>query len=108
MSERPDSELRLDGNSAAGLLQEVFPFEMTNVSVTCAGCGAVGRLGALPVAPVARVFLEYAMIFLLTSVRGRRAKSRASFLTYLAQGSRWFPRYLIPTAIESGPTRCST
>ena len=49
MSERPDSELRLDGNGAAGLLQEVFPFEMTSVSTTCAGCGAVGRVGALPV-----------------------------------------------------------
>jgi hypothetical protein len=49
LSERPDSELRLDGNGAAGLLQEVFPFEMTNVSTTCAGCGAVGRVGAMPV-----------------------------------------------------------
>jgi len=48
LSERPESEQRLDGNAAAGLLQEVFPFEMTSVAVTCASCRAVGRLGALP------------------------------------------------------------
>jgi hypothetical protein len=48
LSERPDSELRLDGNGAAGLLQEVFPFEMTSIAITCASCRAVGPLGALP------------------------------------------------------------
>jgi hypothetical protein len=41
--------LTIDGNAAAGLLQEVFPFEMTSVTVTCDGCGANGTLGALPV-----------------------------------------------------------
>ena len=40
-------ELRLDGNSAAGLLQEVFPFEMTTTSSRCQGCGAIQPLGAL-------------------------------------------------------------
>jgi hypothetical protein len=40
-------ELRLDGNSAAGLLQEVFPFEMTTTSSRCQGCGAIEPLGAL-------------------------------------------------------------
>ena len=40
-------ELRLDGNAAAGLLQEVFPFEMSNVRSRCAGCGATQPVGAL-------------------------------------------------------------
>ena len=40
-------ELRLDGNSAAGLLQEVFPFEMSTASSRCAGCGAIEPLGAM-------------------------------------------------------------
>jgi DNA-directed RNA polymerase subunit RPC12/RpoP len=40
-------ELRLDGNSAAGLPQEVFPFEMTTTSSRCQGCGAIEPLGAL-------------------------------------------------------------
>lgn len=48
MGERSEPELRLDGNHAAGLLGELFPFEMTSVSATCAGCGAVAPLGALP------------------------------------------------------------
>jgi len=36
----------LDGNGAAGMLQEIFPFEMTLVQVTCAGCGATNVIGA--------------------------------------------------------------
>ncbi|MCP5431872.1 MAG: hypothetical protein H6923_01245 [Alphaproteobacteria bacterium] len=36
----------LDGNSAAGLLQEVFVFEATSAILTCAGCGAAGPIGA--------------------------------------------------------------
>ena len=40
-------ELHLDGNSAAGLLQEVFPFEMSTTSSRCQGCGAIEPLGAL-------------------------------------------------------------
>lgn len=39
-------ENKLDGNAAAGTLQAIFPFEMTLVQVTCAGCGATNPLGA--------------------------------------------------------------
>jgi hypothetical protein len=42
---------RLDGNSAAGILQEVFRLEVTGASTTCAACGAVEPLGALHVYP---------------------------------------------------------
>ena len=42
-----DSDLRLDGNSAAGMLDSVFHVEMTVAEVCCAGCGAVGPIGAL-------------------------------------------------------------
>jgi hypothetical protein len=44
-----DADLRLDGNAAAGLLAEVFRWEMTTAHATCAGCGAVGPVGALAV-----------------------------------------------------------
>ena len=37
---------RLDGNAAAGLLGEIFPFEMTMAHIRCAGCGAVEPVGA--------------------------------------------------------------
>jgi len=44
-----DADLRLDGNAAAGLLAEVFRFEMTTAYATCAGCGALAPVGALMV-----------------------------------------------------------
>jgi len=37
---------RLDGNAAAGILQEIFPFEMTLVHTRCAGCGRLDVIGA--------------------------------------------------------------
>lgn len=40
-------ENRLDGNAAAGLLEEIFPFEVTTSVVTCAGCGQRNPVGAL-------------------------------------------------------------
>ena len=39
-------ENKLDGNAAAGTLQEIFPFEMTLVQATCAGCGTTNAIGA--------------------------------------------------------------
>jgi hypothetical protein len=40
-------ENKLDGNAAAGVLQEIFPFEMTLARTTCAGCGRLDAIGAL-------------------------------------------------------------
>ena len=40
-------ENKLDGNAAGGILQEIFPFEMTLVQATCTGCGATEAIGAL-------------------------------------------------------------
>lgn len=40
-------ENRLDGNAAAGLLEEIFSFEVTTSVVTCAGCGQRNPVGAL-------------------------------------------------------------
>ena len=37
----------LDDNAGAGLLRELFAFEMTAASVTCAGCGIVAQVGEL-------------------------------------------------------------
>jgi hypothetical protein len=42
-------ERRLGGNAAAGLLSEIFPFEMTTVRTLCASCGAMEPAGAQPV-----------------------------------------------------------
>jgi hypothetical protein len=40
-------KLRLDGNAAAGLLQEVFAAEVTTALGTCDGCGATDAVGAV-------------------------------------------------------------
>ena len=39
-------ERRVDGNAAAGLLGEIFPFEMTMVKTLCAACGQMEPAGA--------------------------------------------------------------
>jgi Zn finger protein HypA/HybF involved in hydrogenase expression len=41
--------LKLDGNAAAGILQQVFAVEVTAASGTCDGCGAVEAIGAVAV-----------------------------------------------------------
>lgn len=42
-----DEALRLDGNAAAGLLAEIFMYDMTSAQSTCASCGHTGPLAAL-------------------------------------------------------------
>jgi hypothetical protein len=42
-----DRDLRLDGNSAAGLLEEVLALEATLAWTTCEGCDALSQVGAL-------------------------------------------------------------
>ena len=42
-------ENKLDGNVAGGILQEIFPFEMTLVHTTCTGCGVTDAIAALAV-----------------------------------------------------------
>ncbi len=42
-----DADLRLDGNAAGGMLNEIFRFEMTAAEATCGACGAMRPVGAL-------------------------------------------------------------
>jgi hypothetical protein len=39
-------EHRLDGNAAAGVLAEVFTFEITTALAACARCGTAGEVGS--------------------------------------------------------------
>jgi Family of unknown function (DUF6510) len=39
--------LRLDGNAAAGILNELFVPDLTAARATCAGCGATRAVGEL-------------------------------------------------------------
>jgi hypothetical protein len=40
-------DIRLDGNSAAGPLRELFANDMTAARATCSGCGGTNAFGAL-------------------------------------------------------------
>ena len=42
-------ENKLDGNAAGGVLQAIFPFDMTLVQATCTGCGTTNAIGATAV-----------------------------------------------------------
>ena len=50
------SDLVLDGNAAAGLLQEIFVLEITTAQIQCEKCGSTGslRLYAAPMGAVLR------------------------------------------------------
>ena len=68
---------RLDGNAAAGVLQELFAVEMTTASCACATCRRVSAVGALhlyggPMGCVLRCPSCEAMVLCVTSVPGGR------------------------------------
>ena len=41
------SDLVLDGNAAAGLLQEIFVLEITKAQIQCNACGSTAAVGSL-------------------------------------------------------------
>ena len=60
MNMDPEREgiIPLDGNAAAGLLRELFAFDMTSAAVTCGGCGVVAEVGEVRVygGPMGAIF----------------------------------------------------
>jgi Family of unknown function (DUF6510) len=40
-------EMKLESNAAGRMLQVLFPFDMTLVQATCAGCGTTNAFGAV-------------------------------------------------------------
>jgi DNA-directed RNA polymerase subunit RPC12/RpoP len=41
------SDSVLDGNAAAGLLQEIFVLDITTAQIQCEACGSIGAVGSL-------------------------------------------------------------
>ena len=41
------SHLVLDGNAAAGLLQEIFVLDITTAQIQCEACGSTGAVGSM-------------------------------------------------------------
>jgi hypothetical protein len=44
-----EEDLKLDGNAAAGLLRDLFAFEVTTARGRCDNCGAIAEVGAVMV-----------------------------------------------------------
>jgi ribosomal protein S27E len=40
-----ETQLRLDGNAAAGMLRELFVYDISAASGECASCGAIAQVG---------------------------------------------------------------
>ncbi len=40
-----ETHLRLDGNAAAGMLREVFVYDLSAARGACASCGAIAQIG---------------------------------------------------------------
>ena len=41
-----ETQLRLDGNAAAGMLREIFVHEMSTARGACASCGRIAQIGS--------------------------------------------------------------
>ena len=41
-----ETQLRMDGNAAAGMLREVFAYDLSAARGACASCGAIGQIGS--------------------------------------------------------------
>lgn len=84
-----ESQLRLDGNAAAGMLQEIFVQEMTAARGACASCGRVADMGAqhlymYPHAPGAVLRCNGCECVLMVVVRdGGRSRFGMQGLTWL-------------------------
>jgi len=70
-----ETELRLDGNAVAGILQEMFVPEVAAARGRCVGCGEVGEMGAqhlymYPHAPGAVLRCRFCEGVLAVMVRG--------------------------------------
>lgn len=84
-----ESQLRLDGNAAAGVLQEIFVQDLTAARGACASCGRVADIGAqhlymYPLAPGAVLRCNSCESVLMVVVRdGGRHRVGLQGLTWL-------------------------
>jgi uncharacterized protein DUF6510 len=71
-----ETELRLDGNAAAGILRDIFVHELTAARGECAHCGTVAMMGGqhlymYPLSPGAVLRCSSCGSVLMVLVRGR-------------------------------------
>ncbi|TMF00359.1 MAG: hypothetical protein E6I52_13720 [Chloroflexi bacterium] len=84
-----ETQLRLDGNAAAGMLREVFVHEMSDARGACASCGAIAQMGSqhlymYPLSPGAVLRCQYCENILMVFVHaGERYRLGLQGLTWL-------------------------
>src|SRR5260370_37279513 len=73
-----ETQLRLDGNAAAGMLREVFAYDLSAARGACASCRAIGQIGSqhlymYPLSPGAVLRCQFCqdILMLLVTARGR-------------------------------------
>jgi hypothetical protein len=84
-----DTQLRLDGNAAAGMLGEVFVHDLSSARGACASCGVVAEMGSrhlymFPLSPgaVLRCNICHAVLMVFVHAGGRYRLG--------LQGLKWF------------------
>ena len=88
-----ETQLRLDGNAAAGILRDVFDHELTAARGKCASCGAIAQLGTqhlymYPLAPGAVLRCSGCDCVLMVFVHaGERQRLGLTGLTWLEVSS---------------------
>jgi hypothetical protein len=68
-----ETQLRLDGNAAAGMLREVFACDLSAARGACASCGAIGQIGSqhlymYPLSPGAVLRCQFCQSILMVVV----------------------------------------
>ena len=72
-----ETQLRLDGNAMAGMLREIFVYEMSTARGACASCGRIAHLGSqhlymTPLAPGAVLRCQICQQVLMVLVHNER------------------------------------
>jgi hypothetical protein len=84
-----ETQLRLDGNAAAGILRDVFERELTTARGKCASCGSIAQIGAYhlymyPLSPGAVLRCGTCQCVLMVFVQiGERRRLGVQGLTWL-------------------------
>jgi hypothetical protein len=84
-----ETELRLDGNAAAGMLREIFVHDLSAARGACASCGGIAQMGSqhlymFPLAPGAVLRCNACQDVLLVFVQlGGRYRLGLRGLTWL-------------------------
>jgi hypothetical protein len=91
-----DTQLRLDGNAAAGMLGEVFVHDLSSARGACASCGVVAEMGSrhlymYPLSPGAVLRCNFCQAVLMVFVHAG-GRYRLGL-----QGLKWFE---MPESVE--------